>query len=873
MSKKSLFFGAAALALLVLFAFAGCSNPASDDGGGSAAPISRAYPDGTVYTDNLTVLEGLLNDSDADSNNYVTHIVFTGDNTDITRDLRIPNGKVVYLNTNLDDNATAFGTLAANIIVEQGGRLVLESDLTTDDTVPARLLVKGTVDVYSTLSVTTAATEVADYFEAGDTITARNTVIGRNVFVWAGGTLVLDADDIANQTTPDRFTPAEAWAAAGQGNLTVTGALSSVYTVEYLLAGLNLEARDRRYTVATAGGGTLPSRIPPAARITTTALIDSSVDDTLVVEGGLTANNAGFAGIKTLTVNGVFEANAATFAAVTKVTVDGQFIADSAAFESVETLLISTKDTDTLTSRASVPSADPWHEDTPLMQADSATLIKATEITIGDNGEFVSDSVNINLPEQAKIRLGRSALFNAVGVAGNTFDNLESLFIGPASSVTIASNALTFKSLKTLTLQDSASLIADTAGTLVTFFNETPPANPVNKTEITLGKNVLFNVLADPAAKADVKINTDSNLRTGSQIVLSGESTFTLAAGKTLTLETGATLSLLAALANDTGITDPPVKIYGTLVVSTGATVTIPALNVFTTPGDISSVISFGSTGKMQVQNGGAVNAGTTPDLYVGAGAVYVLTAASDAIEFSEHHRKIIGAVSLADDDSIPKNDTLEIAAASTLTIAATKKLTLNAEGQTAGAALIGPGKLIAHKTEIIGGIYGGWQVTSGSGAASIEIAAAAAASSITASVPTVSLVAKGPGAVITQVGGAVNALTITAATAVSTEGVINLGQDGKLVLEGTATTAPGITLPANGMIKIGTGAATANVTNAVLALPNATIGASITGKAAAQGASVLTQIIGAAATNTIVGSTTPGDDVVITANIPATGS
>ncbi|MDR2630982.1 MAG: hypothetical protein LBC60_08680, partial [Spirochaetaceae bacterium] len=345
-------------------------------------------------------------------------------------------------------------------------------------------------------------------------------------------------------------------------------------------------------------------------------------------------------------------------------------------------------------------------------------------------------------------------------------------------------------------------------------------------------------------------------------------------AGKTLTLNTGATLSLLAALANDTGITDPPVKIYGTLVVADNAEVTIPALTAFTATNDISSVISFGTTGKLRVEKGATVNTGTVPTAFVAAtSAPYVLDAAGEAIEFTQHHRKIIGAVGLGANDIIPKNDTLEIAAGATLSIANGFKLTLNAEGQGVGASLVGPGKLIAHKTEIVGGIYGGWQVTSGSGAANVTIAAAAAASTITASVPTVSLVAKGPGAVITQVGGAPNALTITCTSAVSTEGVINLASDGKLVLQGTATTAPGILLPANGMIKIGTGAATANVAAGALALTNATVGASLTGKTAAQGASVLTQIIGAASTNTITGTTTPGDDVTITANIPATGT
>jgi hypothetical protein len=86
-------------------------------------------------------------------------------------------------------------------------------------------------------------------------------------------------------------------------------------------------------------------------------------------------------------------------------------------------------------------------------------LAKVKSIIIGDYGEVASESTFIDLPAGATISLGRSAAFSAQATTSNSFENLKSLFVGPASTVSIAA-AVTFGALETLTLQDGATLRA-----------------------------------------------------------------------------------------------------------------------------------------------------------------------------------------------------------------------------------------------------------------------------------------------------------------------------------------------------------------------------------------------------------------------------
>jgi hypothetical protein len=807
MLKKSLFFGAAALALLVLLAFVGCSNPASDDGGGAAPQLASEfdYPAGTVFTASFPELQGLLNNPSSVDTNDVTHVAFTN-LAALPADLTIPTGKTVYFN-GADLN---LGTTPSNIIVQSGARLVVvDLILTTADT--GKMLVKGTVEIYGTLAVTSAAgnhpaMQVADYYEADGTIDARDTVIGTSrVLVGPGGTLSLTADDIANQYTPNRFTPPQAWAAAGQGDLVVTGVLTPSYTVEYLLEGIGLPAGERTYTItSTQGGGVLPSVIPAGAIITTTGVIKDAKNQTLTVNGSLTATNA-----------------AATFEDIKTLTVNGTLIANFASFESVETLKISSRDSDNLPSRASTATTLTWDTDIAYLGADSATLKNAKDIIIGDYGEFASESTVIDLPEGAKISLGRSSVFNAKGVINNSFDNLTSLFIGPASDVSIASNAVTFKSLNTLTLQDGAGINVPNGASSLTFLVEATPSTPPKKTEITWGLNTSFVVATAPSAKVDVTINSDASLVSGSTVTVNAGSKFTVAAGKTLTVPSGARVNLSGLVSSSstapTNAADAPIQILGKIELTSGGILTGPEPSVLSNPLDAYKFVAFGDDGMFVLNYGTTYTMGAMPLVGAnGTGSAYewVSGGTSDGAQividgagftFRDIGGAAAGAVITVGGRNayILKEQTLTLEAGVQLRIsiagsspspaAAGSMIGFAGDaGTTGGAQLKGPGSIVVVDTSgpivpitTITGGASGWRVH-GSDMILIGKVSNTEAEIANSAGSQTSLRALGADATITQAAG--KTLTIAAGT------VVELG--------GTATTAGGsITLKDTGIL------------------------------------------------------------------------
>jgi hypothetical protein len=298
MNKKSLLLGAAAFALLVLFAFVGCSNPSS----GSTEYVTQAsgdypYPADTVFVNDRAALDGLLNDYDA-STNQVRHIAFRGGSATVGG-LDIPGGKTVYL---AGDYSAA---ITGDIIVREGAVLVLVTPFTAGNT--ARLLVRGSVEVFNTLKVTNDALDVSNYTDETDITRGRKTVIGTNVKILPGATLILDVDDIIpphEVEAADKFTPAQAWAAAGQGHLVIgtnstprnpspADALPNYfYTVEELLRGVDPNP-NRTYTVVSGRftSEELRWNIPAGAYITTSAIptiSTSAAKDELVINGSLT---------------------------------------------------------------------------------------------------------------------------------------------------------------------------------------------------------------------------------------------------------------------------------------------------------------------------------------------------------------------------------------------------------------------------------------------------------------------------------------------------------------------------------------------------------------------------------------------------------
>jgi hypothetical protein len=203
MYKKSLFFGAAvALSLLVLFAFAGCSNPSSS---GDTQYVSQnaseyIFPDDTVWVDNRAALEGLLNETGAPTN-QVSNIAYDGPAAALA-DLVIPMGKIVYLD---DDYRSE--DIGGNITVREGAKLVLVGNFIAGD--PGNpgdnlLLTRGSgsIEVFRSLRVTNDTRDVADYTQENVIETGRNTVIGTHVTILPGATLFLDVTDIIPPLNP-----------------------------------------------------------------------------------------------------------------------------------------------------------------------------------------------------------------------------------------------------------------------------------------------------------------------------------------------------------------------------------------------------------------------------------------------------------------------------------------------------------------------------------------------------------------------------------------------------------------------------------------------------------------------------------------------
>ncbi|MDR2068888.1 MAG: hypothetical protein LBP71_03360 [Spirochaetaceae bacterium] len=296
MYKKSLFLGAAALALLVLLAFVGCSNPSSGDTQYVAQAASEyPFPEDTVFVSDRAALDGLLNEYTAETNK-VQHIAYSGT---IATQLEIPSGKIVYLNPSetVSGSAVVPAALAANIVVNEGAKLVLVSQFETSTGAPpaaGKILVHGTVEVFKFLGVGNSALDVADYTVENGLIIGRNTVIGQKVTILPGATLSLKPSDIIppDQNSGNKFTPAQAWIAAGQGHLVIDGALTNYdYEVKDLLKGVYPSA-SRKYYVESSRirSETLPALIPLGAYITTSATPDDCDGNVLTVNGSLATN-------------------------------------------------------------------------------------------------------------------------------------------------------------------------------------------------------------------------------------------------------------------------------------------------------------------------------------------------------------------------------------------------------------------------------------------------------------------------------------------------------------------------------------------------------------------------------------------------------
>jgi hypothetical protein len=151
-------------------------------------------------------------------------------------------------------------------------------------------------------------------------IIGRNTVIGRNVRVLPGAVLTLDTTDIIPPTESqvNKFTPAQAWAAADQGHLVIGrgGSVPGIpqnayadaltlhnYTVADLLNGVSPSA-SRTYTVTSGytGAEELYPNIPAGAYILTRAIPNKTQGDVPLTVSGWLITNGYLSGITKIEV-------------------------------------------------------------------------------------------------------------------------------------------------------------------------------------------------------------------------------------------------------------------------------------------------------------------------------------------------------------------------------------------------------------------------------------------------------------------------------------------------------------------------------------------------------------------------------------------
>jgi hypothetical protein len=703
MYKKSLFFGAAALALLVLLTLAGCSNPSS----GSTEYVTQAgsgypYPVDTVFVADRASLDGLLNDYSAETN-QVRHIAYGGNSASLTDGLIIPSGKTVYLT---DTHAA----IAGNITVREGAKLVLVTPFTAGN--PGLLLVRGTVEVFRSLTVTAGALDVADYSVENVIKPGRNTVIGKNVTIMPGAVLTLSITDLIppTESQPNKFTPAQAWAAAGQGHLVIgtsstpgkhagayTDALIAYnYKVSDLLAGVS-PSTNRTYTVTSGrfGPENLPREIPAGAYILTRATPSKSESgkEPFIVNGSLTTNG---------------------------------------------------------------------------------TLNEISNIEVGPGGALTLTEPN-----------------------GELLRGLTKLTLRPGAGLAVTSSDVSLESLTSLSLWDGSSIIVP--GGNVRF-----KGDPV--LDLTLGKNVTYQVAMSAAAKVNTVISKDASLVKSSQLVVYPGSTFTVAEGVTFRVDENSTLDVSRIPVPDTNAA-PALTINGTVEIGNG-TFIAPKSNdpAVTDLENLYKTVKLrddeGKTGKILLNHDAKFNFGTGK--FVGSGAIYEWTSpANTGPQIELNARGMIirdindmsSAVKITitnDGAVILKDKSLTLERGVTLAFATGKALTLMGDTDTngGGAKLFGAGVVSSGSTEIKGGDYG-WQAV---GADNIVIGFTSASASTlkaldkdgAAAANPAALTALGQGAAITQKADSGNNLTIAANTTIALGGIAGR-KKGEIILTGGA--------------------------------------------------------------------------------------
>ncbi|GHU80787.1 hypothetical protein FACS189468_1530 [Spirochaetia bacterium] len=298
----------AAIVLLALsLSFVGC-------GGGDTEyiqlPGDYAMPENAVRATTPAGLAGLYADT------TISNIYIVGDTL-------LPDGSVVPAGNNLYVRL-ATGTVASKDIKVQAGATLTFFDNTGASTLTfaaKKLGIGGRVNIENGVTIIdgtdlTAITSLGDADAFGN-----DTVVGTNkLVIGKGATLSLPVGDLAATTTTDKLTPAQAWAAAGQGDLIV----ADITNADIGLAALNVNTGNdgkRKFTITQISSNVIPTGTSPSLTIygntDVTTNGDNLILDTitdLTVDGKFVSTSTGLdlGELLRLTVNGTASFSAGT---------------------------------------------------------------------------------------------------------------------------------------------------------------------------------------------------------------------------------------------------------------------------------------------------------------------------------------------------------------------------------------------------------------------------------------------------------------------------------------------------------------------------------------------------------------------------------
>ncbi|GMO36223.1 MAG: hypothetical protein Ta2F_12150 [Termitinemataceae bacterium] len=476
---------------------------------------------------------------------------------------------------------------------------------------------------------------------------------------------------------------------------------------------------------------------------------------------------------------------------------------------------------------------------------DGATLAEITD------GAATADTTTVGTKVTVKEGGSLTVQSGDIAAAAGTYKNTLAATWGFADegSLTVAGGAIS-DAAATLAAVTALSGLDSGKRTLTVTINSPTDAASITSLTIPAG----LRLTTDSALTAVTSLTVNGRLTAGSAVITGAATATTVTVGDNarLILNSGSgTIGKLAAsLEIGVGAT-----FAGTVSDADGKAINIKEAATV-------DIITAGGTAVANVSPGASVNGITIPGNAVTPAKLTGLTTAILA--------------TLEEDFTVPAGGILEIDSGSTLTIKATKKLTLAGAGATLGAKITGAGKIRVGQSDIVGGVAG-WQAV---GTGNIVITADSAdESSIAASAAGTTLTATGVNgdatrpSITANVGKtAGNNLTIAADTTIALGGV-GAAPVGSIVLTDNANKGKLTLAAASAVITTGNADTNTVINGAATSLGGATVGASVVIKADSEtggGTNYVGSITGAASTNTITTTAASTTDITISS---ATGT